>query len=138
MLVRSFPFTDQGKQAFSELAKIQTENGQYRDAIQNYRHLLLWGTDKTKQCNTFFMIGFIYDEYLDKPDMAEANYRWVLKYTPDCDLSDDAEFMVQHLDEPLTSVEELRDEAVRQGRNVDDTTAVQETDTMATAAEAKK
>jgi len=138
MLARSFPFTDQGKQAFSELAKIQTENGQYRDAIQNYRHLLLWGADKTKQCNTFFMIGFIYDEYLDKSDMAEANYRWVLKYTPDCDLSDDAEFMVQHLDEPLTSVEELRDEAVRQGRNVDDTTAVEETDTMAAAAGAKK
>jgi hypothetical protein len=129
MLVRSFPFTTEGQQAFSELAKIQTENGQYRDAIQNYRHVLMSSGDQTKRCNTFFMIGFIYDEYLDKPDMAEVNYRWVLRNTPECDLSDDAEFMVLHLDEPMTSVEELRDEALRQGRKIDDDTTAVEKDT---------
>jgi hypothetical protein len=67
------------------------------------------------------MIGFIYDEYQNKSDLAEANYKWVLKNTPDCELSDDAEFMTLHLGEPMNSVEELRAEARRQGRKVDTT-----------------
>ena len=65
------------------------------------------------------MIGFIYDEYLNRPEDARANYRWVLKNTPDCELTDDAEFMSLHLGEAMNSVEELRAEATRQGKKVD-------------------
>jgi tetratricopeptide (TPR) repeat protein len=120
-LVTSFPFTSEGVRAYTELAKVQTEKGEYTDAIKNYRDFLVLTNDKTKRCNTFFMIGFIYDEYQNKSDLAEANYKWVLKNTPDCELSDDAEFMTLHLGEPMNSVEELRAEAKRQGRKVDTT-----------------
>ena len=66
-----------------------------------------------------FMIGFIYDEYLDRPEMAEVNYKWVLKNTPDCELSDDAEFMMLHLGEQMSSVDELQAEVKRQGKKVE-------------------
>jgi len=71
------------------------------------------------------MIGFINDEYLNKSDLAQINYRWVLKNTPECELADDAEFMSLHLGESMSSVEELRAEALRQGKKVD-TSSLQE------------
>ncbi len=119
-LSRSFSFTPEGKRALTELAKIQTESGKYRDAIRNYRQYLVTSGETERNCNMFFMVGFIYDEYMDKPENAEINYRWILKNTPECELSDDAEFMLLHLDEPMTSVEELRAEARRQGRKIED------------------
>ena len=118
-LTRDFQFTDEGKGAFVELAKLQTEQQLYTQAIGNYRKYLLLSNDESKRCNTFFMIGFIYDEYLNHPLNAEYNYKWVLENTPSCELADDAEFMMLHLDEPMSSVEELRDEALRQGRDIE-------------------
>jgi len=120
-LVTSFPLTPEGIRAYSELAKVQTEKGEYTDAIKNYRDYLVLVNDKSTRCKTFFMIGFIYDEYQNKSDLAEANYKWVLKNTPQDSLAEDAEFMTLHLGEPMNSVEELRAEAKRQGRKVDTT-----------------
>ena len=91
----------------------------YNDAIKNYRRFLVLDIDKSKQCNNMFMIGFIYDEYLDRPDMAELNYKWVLKNAPDCELADDAEFMMLHLGEQMASVDELQAEVKRQGKKVE-------------------
>jgi outer membrane protein assembly factor BamD (BamD/ComL family) len=124
-LSSEFAFTDQGRKAYQELAKIQTEKQTYREAITNYRRYLLFGREPDRLCNTFFMIGFIYDEYMDKPDLAEVNYTWVLKHTPDCELADDAEFMMLHLGEQMAGVDELQAEVKRQGKKVEDT----ETDT---------
>ena len=118
-LTKDFVLSPEGQTALVELAKLQTEQQLYTQAIGNYRKFLLLSPDGGKRCNTFFMIGFIYDEYLDKPLHAEENYKWVLKNTPDCELADDAEFMMCHLNEPMSSVEELRDEAQRQGRKID-------------------
>ncbi len=118
-VTKDFMLFPEGQNALVELAKLQTEQQLYTQAINNYRKSLLLNPDRSKRCNTFFMIGFIYDEYLDRPLYAEENYKWVLKNTPDCELADDAEFMMCHLDEPMTSVEELRDEAQRQGRKID-------------------
>jgi hypothetical protein len=133
-LTNDFEFTDQGKTAFIELAKLQTEQQLYSQAIGNYRKYLLLSNDKSKRCNTFFMIGFIYDEYLDHPLHAEYNYKWVLENTPECELADDAEFMMLHLDEPMSSVEELRDEAMRQGRKIEPLDeGTTSTDTMQTS-----
>ena len=117
-LVNNYGFMPEGKRALAELAKIQSEKEQYRQALKNYREYLIMEDEPGKRCNVFFMVGFIYDEYMDKPELAEVNYKWVLKNTPDCELADDAEFMCLHLAEPMTSVENLRAEAIRQGRDV--------------------
>jgi len=135
-LSKDFAFSPAGQNALIELAKLQTEQQLYTLAIQNYRRYLLLNRDESKRCNTFFMIGFIYDEYLDKPLHAETNYKWILKNSPECELADDAEFMMLHLSEPMSSVEELRDEAMRQGRKIDadsDEGAVSTEDTITTA-----
>ncbi|MDO5577235.1 MAG: hypothetical protein Q4F84_09155, partial [Fibrobacter sp.] len=118
-LVNNFPLTPEGKKAFVELAKLQTEKQQYHQAIRNYRNFLIMDGDSEKRCNTFFMIGFIYDEYLNISQQAEVNYKWILKNARDCELADDAEFMLLHLDEPMNSVEELQAEAIRQGRKLE-------------------
>jgi hypothetical protein len=127
-LTSDFAFTPEGKKAIIELAKLQTEQQIYTEAIRNYRRVLLTDYDPGKRCNYMFMIGFIYDEYLDRPDMAEINYKWVLKNTPDCELNDDAEFMMLHLGEQMSSVDELQAEVKRQGKKVEaseaDTTAL--------------
>ena len=65
------------------------------------------------------MIGFIYDEYMDKSELAEVNYKWVLNNDPECELADDAEFMMLHLGEPMNSVEELQAQTMRQNRKVE-------------------
>lgn len=118
-LTKEFAFTNEGKQAFYELAKIQTEHQRYSAAINSYRNFLLSGVDEKKKSITFFMIGFIYDEYLDKSDLAETNYKWVLKNDPQCELADDAEFMMLHLGEPMNSVEELQAQTIRQNRKIE-------------------
>ncbi len=137
-LVSFYPFTPEGVRSFTELAKIQTEKGEYNEAVNNYRSFLILGNDKSKLCNTFFMIGFIYDEYLNKPDLAEVNYKWVLKNGSGCELSDDAEFMTLHLGEPMNSVEELRAEAKRQGRKVDTSNVDMPMDSGVSKAKVKK
>jgi hypothetical protein len=119
-LISNFLFTKKGKDALVEVSKILTEKELYWEAIHNYRRFLLVSDDFEKRCNIFFMIGFVFGEYLDKPELAEASYKWILKNTPDCELSDDAEFMCLHLDEPMIGVEELRAEAKRQGREVEE------------------
>jgi outer membrane protein assembly factor BamD (BamD/ComL family) len=118
-LSEDFLFCKEGRNALVELAKLQTEKQSYVQAILNYRKYLLLTSDDEKRCNTFFMIGFIYDEHLNKPEKAERNYKWILKNARSCELADDAEFMVLHLDEPMSSVEELRAEALRQGRKIE-------------------
>ncbi len=118
-LVTTFSYTDEGKKAYTRLAKIQSEIGKHYRAIDNYRdYLVLYGSSLTEKekGNVFFMIGFIYDEYRNWPEPAELNYKWVLKHTPDSELADDAEFMCLHLGEPMCSIEELRAQARRQGQ----------------------
>jgi tetratricopeptide (TPR) repeat protein len=118
-LVENFFFSKEGRKAILELAKMKTEQQLYSDAIKDYRRALVVDADPGKVCNTMFMIGFIYDEYLNKPDMAEVNYKWVLKNAPDCELIDDAEFMMLHLGEQMASVDELQAEVKRQGKKVE-------------------
>jgi len=116
-LITDFGYTPEGKVSLTELAKIQTENKQYQEAIRNYRFHTITGDTACNLCNTFFMIGFIYSEHIGLPELAEINYKWILKNEPDCELVDDAEFMMLHLDEPMISIEELQGQAARQGKN---------------------
>jgi hypothetical protein len=76
-------------------------------------------TDPENLCNSYFLTGLAYDEYLKNNSLAEANYKWVLRNAPTCALASDAEFMIQHLGEPMTSIEEIQGQSMRQGRDVD-------------------
>ncbi len=114
-----FPFSKKGSEALVEIAKLATEREDFYKASESYRKYLRFGSDTTKRNNIFFMLGFIYGEHLHHAEMADACYKWVLKNAPDCELADDAEFMCQHIAEPMTGVEELQSEAKRQGKQTD-------------------
>ena len=112
-----FAVTSGGKQAFLALAELLADRKQYTEAIRQYRRAVLTHDNDTElHCRCMFMAGFIYDEYLERPSMAEANYKWVLANAPGCAYAEETEFMMLHLGECVGSAEELRNEAVRQGR----------------------
>ena len=111
-----FLYAPEGVNAFLESAKLQTDSKAYTEAIKSYRNFLLYSSDNSEWCRVFFMIGYIYAEYLEKFPFAAMNYRWILQNEPDCNLASDTEFMYLHLGEPMADVEELREEAIRQGR----------------------
>jgi len=127
-LTNDFAFTAEGRKAFGELAKIQIDkynSGPLQEkyllnqAIFFYRKGQLLDSGEENLCNSSFMIGFTYDEYLKSYSLAEANYKWILSGAPTCALASDAEFMMQHLDEPMTSIEEIQGQSIRQGRKID-------------------
>ena len=127
-LITSFASTPYGRRAHSEIAKIQIdkynsspnkERHLLRAAIDFYRRGQIFDTEEETLCNSYFMIGFTYDEYLKNFALAEANYKWILKYSPACPLVSDAEFMMLHLDEPMVSIEEIQARSLRQGRKID-------------------
>jgi len=127
-LINSFAFTPHGRRAHSEIAKIQIDKYNANSnkerwlltaAINYYRKGQVFDTEEETLCNSFFMIGFTYDEYIKNFSLAEANYKWILKNSPTCALVSDAEFMMLHLDEPMVSIEEIQARSVRQGRKID-------------------
>ncbi|MDR0304669.1 MAG: tetratricopeptide repeat protein [Chitinispirillales bacterium] len=115
-LTEWYLYSPEGKNAFLELAKLQTDAKSYTESINSYRKYLLYGGANSKWCEVFFMIGYVYAEQLEKYPFAAMNYRWILQNQPGCNLSSDAEFMYLHLGEPIVDVEELRQESIRQGR----------------------
>jgi len=123
-----FAFTDVGRKALGERAKtlidkynINPKQGKHliSMAITSYRKSQKLDTNLENLCNSYFLTGLAYDEYLKNNSLAEANYKWILRHTPTCALASDAEFMIQHLGEPMTSIEEIQGQSMRQGRDVD-------------------
>jgi len=127
-LSTDFAFTDIGRKALGELAKtlvdkynLNPKQGKHliTMAINAYRKSQKLDANPENLCNSYFLTGLAYDEYLKNNSLAEANYKWVLRHAPTCALASDAEFMIQHLGEPMTSIEEIQGQSMRQGRDVD-------------------
>ena len=127
-IATDFAFAAEGRRATGELAKMMvdrytTSAGQEKfllmPAIGFYRKGQILDPEEENLCNSSFMIGFTYDEHMKNPALAEANYKWILRNTPNCTLTPDAEFMILHLGEPMTTIEEIRGQSLRQGRKVD-------------------
>ncbi len=128
-LSTDFAFNAIGRKAIGELAKTLIDKynadpkrqGKYliTQAISAYRKSQKLDADPENLCNTYFLTGLAYDEYMKNNSLAEANYKWVLRNAPTCALASDAEFMIQHLGEPMTSIEEIQGQSMRQGRDVD-------------------
>jgi len=127
-LSTDFVFTAIGQKALGEMAKtlIDKYNADPKQgkhlvtmAVNAYRKSQKLDMDLENLCNSYFLTGLAYDEYLKNNSLAEANYKWVLRKTPTCALASDAEFMIQHLGEPMTSIEEIQGQSMRQGRDID-------------------
>ena len=111
-----FLYAPEGKEAFLEQARLQVDSRNYNAAVASYRNFLILGGEQSEWCRVFFTIGYVYAEHLENLPFAALNYRWILKYQPDCILAQDTEFMYLNLGEPMSDIEELRQMAIRQGR----------------------
>lgn len=107
-----------GRDALLELAKEANSKGEFHNAISKYREYVITSGKGGDFCDTYFMIAYIYGEELKKYNQAAANYKWIIKNAPECNMVDDAEFMCLHLGEPMPDVDELRDQAIRQGQSI--------------------
>lgn len=80
------------------IAQIYIEQKKYQDAINEYHRLLRLYPKSAHNYKAQFMIGFVYSENLKDKDQALAAYRAVIAQYPQCDLADDAQFMINSLE----------------------------------------
>ncbi|MBN1128086.1 MAG: hypothetical protein JXA71_03825 [Chitinispirillaceae bacterium] len=117
ILASNYGFSEEGKEAVLEQAALLSEKREsVPEAIRLYRGYLLHADETEKRSETMFKIALLYDRELGRNDMAEINYRWILKNAPQSLQARDAEVMLLHLGEPMPGGEELRVEAARQNR----------------------
>jgi TolA-binding protein len=53
--------------------------------------------ESSNKYKALFLTGFVYSEQLQDYDMAKEAYQKVVENYPDCDLADDAKFMLENL-----------------------------------------
>lgn len=84
----------------------QAENeGNFEKAVDFYSMLLKKYPHNEHNYKAQFMIGFIYSEELKDYNKANAAMQSVVDNYPDCDLADDARWMLEHMGENLESME---------------------------------
>ncbi|MBN2038360.1 MAG: hypothetical protein JW768_16590 [Chitinispirillaceae bacterium] len=108
IIAANYIFTSAGCRSLCVLASIQAEKPDSRpEAIKNYRRVLRRTRDKNLQSKALFAVGFIYDRYLNKPDLAKINYQRLIHTLPDHPLAKDAKVMLRYLGKPMPGKEEL-------------------------------
>ncbi len=84
----------------------QAENEQnFQKAIDFYKLLLRKYPNHEHNYKAQFMIGFIYSEELKDYNKAKEAMQAVVDKYPDCDLADDARWMLEHMGEDLENIE---------------------------------
>ncbi|MBL8027662.1 MAG: peptidyl-prolyl cis-trans isomerase [Fibrobacteres bacterium] len=80
------------------MAQVYIEQNQYNRAIQEYKRYMRLYKDKGDSYKAQFMIGFVYSENLKDNEKAKAAYQVVKDSYPQCDLADDADFMIKSIE----------------------------------------
>lgn len=84
----------------------QAENEKnFEKAIDFYSMLLKKYPNNEHNYKAQFMIGFIYSEELKDYDKAREAMQKVVDNYPDCDLADDAQWMLKHMGEDLEKMD---------------------------------
>jgi len=84
----------------------QAENEEdFEKAIDFYTMLLRKYPQNEHNYKAQFMIGFIYSEELHDQEKAKMAMQKVVDNYPDCDLADDARWMLEHMGENLEEME---------------------------------
>ena len=88
-----------------ELAQQAENDGDFKEAIDLYTMLLQKYPQNEHNYKAQFMIGFIYSEELNDLDQAKDAMQKVVDNYSDCDLADDARWMLDHMGENLEQME---------------------------------
>jgi TolA-binding protein len=108
-LILSCSSGSSGKKTEEELytlAQEYSEKGDFQSAIETYQELLKAYPDSPRAYKAQFLIGFVYSENLKDQENAKINYQKVIHDYPDCDLADDARYMLEIMDKgsvPITA-----------------------------------
>jgi outer membrane protein assembly factor BamD (BamD/ComL family) len=89
-------YPDGEKLLYSE-AQSFSEKGNFASAIKIYEEILKLYPESRYSCKAQFLIGFVYSENLKKYDKAKEIFARVIEKYPDCDLTDDARFMLESI-----------------------------------------
>ena len=87
-------------------AQNHSEDGNFESAIDTYESILELHPDSPRAYKAQFLIGFVYSENLKDQQKAKENYRKVIDKYPECDLADDARYMIEMMEtgaEPMIS-----------------------------------
>jgi outer membrane protein assembly factor BamD (BamD/ComL family) len=87
------------------LAQQAENDGDFEKAIDFYTMLLRKYPHNEHNYKAQFMIGFIYSEELKDHEKAKLAMQKVVDNYPDCDLADDARWMLEHMGENLEEME---------------------------------
>jgi TolA-binding protein len=90
------------EQEFYTLAQEYSEKGDFQSAIETYQEILKDYPNSPRAYKAQFLIGFVYSENLKDYENARINYQLVIDKYPDCDLADDARYMLDNLEQDAT------------------------------------
>lgn len=100
-LILSCSSGSKGKKTEQELytnAQNLSEKGDYLSAIRTYEEILKTYPDSPRAYKAQFLIAFVYSENLKAYDKARENYKKLLEKYPNCDLVDDAQYMLKTME----------------------------------------
>lgn len=113
LAIGSFIFScssgSEGKKTEQDLyteAQNHSEDGNFESAIGTYEKILELFPDSPRVYKAQFLIGFVYSENLKDQQKAKENYLKVIDDYPECDLADDARYMIEMMEtgaEPMIS-----------------------------------
>jgi outer membrane protein assembly factor BamD (BamD/ComL family) len=75
-----------------------SEKGDFQSAIKTYQELLKLYPESARAYKAQFLIAFVYSENLKNKEKAKENYQIMLDKYPNCDLTDDARYMLQSME----------------------------------------
>lgn len=91
---------EMGRRTFDELFKLAEEaqaDEKPQEAIEHYEEVMRRFPDHREIYKAQFMIGFVYSEMLANYDEAKVAFQAVLDQYPECDLADDARWMLENM-----------------------------------------
>jgi outer membrane protein assembly factor BamD (BamD/ComL family) len=87
------------------LAQQAENDGNFKKAIDLYTMLLQKYPQNEHNYKAQFMIGFIYSEELKNYEKSSEAMQKVVDNYPDCDLADDARWMLEHMGNNLDDIQ---------------------------------
>ena len=75
-----------------------SEKGEYISAIKTYEEIMKSFPESPRAYKAQFLIAFVYSENLKAYEKARENYKILIEKYPNCDLADDAKYMMKTME----------------------------------------
>jgi len=75
-----------------------SEKGEYISAIKTYEEIMKSFPESPRAYKAQFLIAFVYSENLKAYEKARENYKMLIEQYPNCDLVDDAKYMMKTME----------------------------------------